>query len=188
MPAWQPYVALTPVDGDAGLSEACRIWWLLESVTTTPTGSMVMVGGGEPQDGPSFSGSYPNVSLGDPLSRVSNSYGGGITNTVRNDGYPYFSPIVAFVGGAWVLACGFYYEVQGAPELGDGSRALVLSYPYVLADYVDFEDDTYTEYSGSYSLFGYTMPWYALAISYFGTSTTLEGAGFSATSTFYTLV
>lgn len=44
-PATTAIVPLTAVGGDEGLAEACRIWWLLESVSTTITGTFTFSGG-----------------------------------------------------------------------------------------------------------------------------------------------
>jgi hypothetical protein len=38
------YVTLTQTDSDLGLREAMRIWWMLEQVTVTPSGSVTLRG------------------------------------------------------------------------------------------------------------------------------------------------
>ncbi len=38
------YVALTPTSGDAGFSQAIQLWWFIERLTFTPTGTCTRIG------------------------------------------------------------------------------------------------------------------------------------------------
>lgn len=173
-----PYVALTPVDGDAGLSEACRIWWLLNTVTLTPTGSMTFGS----TSGPSFSGSCALDVIEAPVSRIAVNSANQLLLGGAGSGSFYTETAwlgVAFVDSAWVLYYAFRFIVAGPPETGFGDYIIVQTFEITGVFY-------YPAYaSGSFSLFGYTLPWYAMADNYYSASA-ISSAGLSATSTFHT--
>jgi hypothetical protein len=153
------YVTLTETAGDEGLAEACRLWWLLEEVVFTPSGSVSGSFGLEI----TFSGSSTLTYSVEPVDRVANA-SNSIFHGYDNTFY------VSYVSSEWRL----YYRFIFVESLGDAD--IVILNPA----------NTYgtTVTSGTFSLFGYTLDW-ELASSFSDGSA--SGAGLTATSTFYTL-
>lgn len=177
------YVDLTASGGDEGLAEACRLWWLIESVTMTPTGTADAMDGGDSFTC-TFSGSVASSSPSlVPYERV---------QTVANrmtfgavDGYNVFEYWVAYVSSKWRLYYFFVFAVADDGGYGDGRFVqLLISNQGAYAS---------PSSSGTFSLFGYTLSWESVAgVGGFYTDPPptpgISGVGLSATSTFYTLV
>jgi hypothetical protein len=175
LPSYYGYVTLTETDGDEGLAEACRLWWLIEEVVFTPTGSSVFnpTGGPYPID-IAFSGDAEAHPFGvEPADRVA------FTNPLFPNilGNTQFS--VAYVSSEWRL---YYYFIF---------TAQYTDYQYYLTLFIT-SDAALQSSSGTFSLFGYTLTWYSRteAFDELGNEYTMSftNAGLTATSTFYTLV
>ena len=180
-------IALTETDGDEGLAEACRLWWLLESVTFYPTGTATR--------------SFPNQTT---------SFGDGVNDSQSVFPFPdeprdrvakvpvafyppgaipgsgYFLTIIYF-DSRWRLSCNFRFDtyVLGYFEDGTENEELALELSILTTDTLT---GVPVVGSGTFSLFGYTIPWAAFYSTAYGDAPTVTGLGLTATSTFYTLV
>jgi len=179
------YVTLTASGGDEGLAEACRIWWLLESVTLTPTGSVTFTQIFSPYTAitTTFAGDLAFVSYGAPVERISSANviaydGAPITGTATNgysEGQIYLT--LGYVGGSWRL----YYIIY--ITLFNGSPGTETAFGGITDPFNGGGGTT-----GTFSLLGYTLSYLQFLGSQDGYNVTTSGLGLSATSTSYTLV
>jgi hypothetical protein len=181
------YVTLTETSGDEGLAEACRLWWLIQEVVFTPTGSSEYPQTPNPPITASFSEVHTATNSVEPVDRValtdseflgdSGDSGGG-----SEDGWSYYAFFsISYVSSEWRLYYNFGFTARTfVGELFPGD-------PYFFSVGIFSNDYEYTV-SGTFSLFGYTLNWYGLgAMDGDSELKTVTGAGLSATSTFYTL-
>jgi hypothetical protein len=158
-----PYVLLTETGGDGGLAEARRLWWDLEKVTFTPSGTLDVFGVGSN----SFSEAL-TIERDEPKARVCND------STIVFDGFygDYKFDFnrarfrLAFVSGRWRLHYGFSFVIVVNP--GNYSLSIL-------------EGDGTGSAKGTINFFGYDLDWVAFITSGAG-----SGIGLSVTTEFYT--
>lgn len=189
------YVTLTASGGDQGLAEACRLWWLTESVVFAPVGASVPFYVNETE---SITASF--------FGTTTNTQSGGVPiiprERVNLASFPYYYPNM-FIGSTEDLYDGDAFQ--------SGSSYFIVAYVdshwrlyYKISLYASFSYDEYTsaflgmsnpstsgEPYSTFSLFGYTLK-YTVWAGY----NNLEGSfdlgvassGLTATANFYTLV
>lgn len=165
---YRDYVTLTPSGGDEGLAEACRLWWLLDSMVLTPSGTITAPSpyGNSASFGPEHV--ITLSSTNEPNERVSLS---------NQDLLGDF--LIAYVASEWRMYYSFYFDL--VEPIGETEfMALFIVNPYgrgsSIAD------------SGSLSFSGYTLNWVAITQTSFGSDPALSGCGLTIDPTFYTLV
>lgn len=199
------YVTLNSSGGDAGLYEAMRLYWMLESISFSPAGTVSSTVGSatrsfsETHSFPIATGSpdvyactgaisfgsggtkaEPAFRTGNPTSeqqyimwnsRCRYEYG-----TIDKELSEFVYLDVAYVSGEWRLYYSFSFElwVEDIPE------------PRILLGKIDNDPtDPYID-SGSVSVLGYSLPWYArLSDSLLVGTGSFSGAGLTATSEFW---
>jgi len=197
------YVALTASGGDAGLAEACRLWWLMEGVVVTPAGTCTWPipspGTGDlfaTFDG--WSASYSNYF--DPNDRIHgdfSAYTGVLDLWMRTltpssiTGGNDTDISIAYVGGEWRLYYRLIYfciEETSVYQNYDNSlyQFRITNPESVGGLYQDLG-------TGSSTLWGYTLKWAAWAVSSNPAQTpsgcSVSDVGLTFTDeTFYTLV
>ena len=177
------YVDLTASGGDEGLDEACRLWWLIESVTMTPAGTADAMDGGD-----SFTCTFSGSIASSAPSLVPNQRVQTVANSMTygaNDGDNLFEYWVAYVSSKWRLY--YFYTFTVGSDGGFGPPRYIylrLRNPGIFVS---------PSSSGTFSLFGYTLSWEseAAAVGFFTDpppTPGISGVGLSASSSFYTLV
>ena len=170
------YVTLTASGGDEGLAEACRIWWLIESVTLTPTGSVTFTSSFSPFSAytATFAGDLVFPAKGAPIDRISyfsqKAYYGEVVTGIAT-GQIYLA--LGYVGGSWRL----YYIFQ-----------VTLFYDGIVFGLIINPSSGGGSPTGTFSLLGYTLSYLQFMGSQVGFDVTTSGLGLSGTSTSYTLV
>jgi hypothetical protein len=186
------YVTLTETSGDEGLAEACRLWWLLQEVVFTPTGSSEYPQTPYPPITASFSEVHTANNSVEPVDRVastdreflgdSGNSGGG-----SEDGWSYYAFLrIAYVSSEWRL----YYQFSFSARtfVGEYFPGEPDPQPYFFSVYISSSEDD-SAGSGTFSLFGYTLNWYGAGyMDGIGEYMPITGGGITATSTFYSLV
>lgn len=186
------YVTLNETSGDEGLAEACRLWWLLQEVDFTPTGSSEYPQTPYPSITASFSEVHTVTNSVEPVDRVASTGreflgGSGDSGYGSEDGWGYFAFFrIAYVSSEWRLYYNFGFSAGTfVAELFPGDPD---PQPYFFNVIIASNDSEYAV-SGTFSLFGYTLNWYGLgAMDGEDEIKTVTGAGLTATSTFFSLV
>jgi hypothetical protein len=182
------YVTLTETSGDEGLAEACRLWWLLQEVVFTPTGSSEYPQTPYPPITATLSEVHTVTNSVEPVDRVALTDlefldGSGDSAGGSEDGWNYYATFkIAYVSSEWRLYYLFFF----------GARTFAGEYfpgePFFFNVYIISSEDDSTG-SGTFSLFGYTLNWYGTGyMEGIGDFMPITGGGLTATSTFYTLV
>ena len=177
--SYSGFVSLTPIDSDVGLAEACRLYWLFESISFVPAGT-VTFGAGTNTFSKTISAP---VTTGSPDSAVSNGIAvtAGTPETTKEPAYRCddtsntdiidltqswniptlsqeqgtFKFNLYFVSGEWRLYYTFAFEISAYdPDEDVAKKLLINSNSTPSGDSVALSD-------GTFSLFGYTIPWYA---------------------------
>jgi hypothetical protein len=181
------YVTLTETSGDEGLAEACRLWWLLQEVVFTPTGSSEYPQTPYPPITASFSEVHTVTNSVEPIDRVASTDleflgGSGDSGGGSEDGWSYDATFrIAYVSSEWRLYYRFAFSARTfAGEYFPGD-------PYFFSVYISSSEDD-SNGSGTFSLFGYTLNWHGAGyMDGIGDVMPITGGGLTATSTFYEL-
>jgi hypothetical protein len=184
------YVALTDSGGDEGLGEACRLWWLMEGVVVTPSGTASWT----IPEGYGYSGDLFAINR---CHDGFNSYTGVLELWMRtltpvyelNGSQNTTEIYIAYAGGEWRMYYRlFYLCVEGSSVWQAIPNSL---YKFIISNPEgQFPGTPIT--TGSSDLWGYSLEWTAIATNQeettpFVYSVANVGLTFSS-ERFYTLV
>jgi hypothetical protein len=157
------YVLLTETGGDGGLAEARRLWWDLENVVFTPSGTITV----DEVGSASFSEEL-TIERDEPKARVCFDSRVVFSGFYGEDNIPELGIAdfrLAFVSGRWRLHYDFFFRVY----IRRGLEQIAI-----------YDGDEPGDVTGTITFSGYELHWHAL------TSFPASGVGLSVTTEFYT--
>ena len=185
-------VALTASGGDEGLAEACRIWWLLESISFSASCTFSSASGGtiplsiSSATDPAVGG-FPRFL--DPVDRCEGAGFGLICGYGSTSGYDCIYVSIHYSDGAWRMSAEVndltYSDPDGTVSYRISDQATGTGYDEELGYYYSIAD------AGNVTILGYIFPTRFSQVAYADSAWmdwSISGQSMSLTGTFYTLV